>query len=808
LPSGIAAQLQWMSRDRILVSSSALYAPNSLIQNPNFPLQHFHIDRTNPLPMNAQLAAHASMSLHSSASISVSSQLAEMFKEVPSPNGSTTSSDHDGPLVSDPQLIVPRTMADLPVPQVLSANSDISMLELYHASRGTRFTWPGSSTTSLCGRIHQVHATPVESCVILSLHANAAKFAHADGQKVQISTAVFDAKNRARITPYTRLPDVDSVLKFAILPSSAIEDCVLLFRVYSPLVGNFQQSLCYGLLRLSEQQVSWIRAKQTLNDASLLDLLVPADESNDVRGQYKPYEATLPIKAACSADQKFDGGLVAFPVTQTMLPHGRIPRNQVFVSVESVNFSNRSGTGSARNITVTCTLNKDPETVYSAVSYHNKKPDFGDEFVIDLPPQPGSDDRLEFRFYHVACKEGKEAPTGNLTSLVGTAYLPLSDVMDSHQKSHSLAVSSEGKMIDNGKPVLGVQTRYVSTLAPLDRSVGEVMHFAPLMLQRYLLDEVSVTKFEAVVEKIMKGSTRREDKLRNSLIEWFLQSEIDTSPVKDPVGYINLVLDEIVMYLRTEKNHNVLTHIWIYFDLFKRLLVENPMADAKAVHFDAFLSAVFECMQETNLQVFRAFWLHSMLFLSHELLIFVRDPVPVKGYISLILDELQWRIKTGQEHILMFDVLNVLADSDILLSLQCLDLLCEPCVAYLMNPDISMRTLSLTLLINVLSKLRSDSRYSDPEVSVHVLQLFHEPLFRKLLFVHEAWYALGAPTPRYVLVFMFFFRYVLHVSSAHVLLHLLCFPCVATLLRMCLLFSSKPRFLRKVEMANLCLFYC
>ena len=48
---------------------------------------------------------------------------------------------------------------------------------------------------------------------------------------------------------------------------------------------------------------------------------------------------------------------------------------------------------------------------YTAVTYHNKSPDFYDEFKIKLPAALGDQHHILFTFYHISCQKKLEEKT-------------------------------------------------------------------------------------------------------------------------------------------------------------------------------------------------------------------------------------------------------------------------------------------------------------------------------------------------------------------------------------------------------------
>lgn len=124
--------------------------------------------------------------------------------------------------------------------------------------------------------------------------------------------------------------------------------------------------------------------------------------------------------------------LLEFPLREVLKPH-YIYRNLLFIYPKNLNFSNRPG--SARNITckvqVMCgeddysALNAIfgrsgcPEftsEAFTSVVYHNKSPDFTDEFKVKLPSKLMDQHHLLFTFYHISCHKNKLKDTIDATN--------------------------------------------------------------------------------------------------------------------------------------------------------------------------------------------------------------------------------------------------------------------------------------------------------------------------------------------------------------------------------------------------------
>ncbi|XP_064467293.1 dedicator of cytokinesis protein 6-like [Ornithodoros turicata] len=132
--------------------------------------------------------------------------------------------------------------------------------------------------------------------------------------------------------------------------------------------------------------------------------------------------------------------LLEFPSREPLRPHYNF-RNLLYLYPRSLNFANRPG--SARNIACRVQLlcGEHPDTyslpalfgksscpevvteVYTAVTYHNKSPDYQDEIKIKLPAKLTDRHHLFFTFYHISCQRKMEhTPT---ETPIGYTWLPL-----------------------------------------------------------------------------------------------------------------------------------------------------------------------------------------------------------------------------------------------------------------------------------------------------------------------------------------------------------------------------------------------
>ncbi|XP_078656498.1 dedicator of cytokinesis protein 7-like isoform X9 [Branchiostoma floridae x Branchiostoma belcheri] len=122
-----------------------------------------------------------------------------------------------------------------------------------------------------------------------------------------------------------------------------------------------------------------------------------------------------------------------FPTREVFLPHTTY-KNLLYIYPQSLNFSNRPG--SSRNIAVKVQFmsgedeasslkvifgkSSSPEFLkeaYTAVTYHNKSPDFYEEVKIKMPPHLSDNHHILFTFYHISCQRKQE--TGPVETPVG-----------------------------------------------------------------------------------------------------------------------------------------------------------------------------------------------------------------------------------------------------------------------------------------------------------------------------------------------------------------------------------------------------
>ncbi|KAH0521288.1 Dedicator of cytokinesis protein 8, partial [Microtus ochrogaster] len=146
----------------------------------------------------------------------------------------------------------------------------------------------------------------------------------------------------------------------------------------------------------------------------------------------------LPVKPFPENRTRPHKEVLEFPIREVYVPH-TVYRNLLYVYPQRLNFANKLA--SARNITIKIQFmcGEDPsnampvifgksngpeflQEVYTAITYHNKSPDFYEEVKIKLPAKLTVNHHLLFTFYHISCQQ-KQGASGE--SLLGYSWLPI-----------------------------------------------------------------------------------------------------------------------------------------------------------------------------------------------------------------------------------------------------------------------------------------------------------------------------------------------------------------------------------------------
>ncbi|KAK3891189.1 hypothetical protein Pcinc_004905 [Petrolisthes cinctipes] len=226
--------------------------------------------------------------------------------------------------------------------------------------------------------------------------------------------------------------------------------------------------------------------------------------------------------------------VVEFPPRDILVPHYYY-RNLLYVSPKDLNFNNRPG--SARNIAVKiqfmcgeeedaaacCIFGKSscPEfttEASTAVTYHNKSPDFYDEVKIKLPPVLGDQHHLLFTFYHVSCQKKAEEKT--IETPVGYTWLPVYrdgslltgettlPVMMERPPSNYPYITADiqlpgTKWVDNHKGLFTVSVDAVSSVHSQDKHLDRFFHLCKMVEEGTIPARIGEANMEAELKKAM-----------------------------------------------------------------------------------------------------------------------------------------------------------------------------------------------------------------------------------------------------------------------------------------------------------------
>ncbi|XP_067416642.1 dedicator of cytokinesis protein 6 isoform X2 [Emydura macquarii macquarii] len=222
--------------------------------------------------------------------------------------------------------------------------------------------------------------------------------------------------------------------------------------------------------------------------------------------------------------------ILEFPAREVYVPYTTY-RNLLYVYPRSLNFGSRQG--SVRNIAVKLQFmaGEDPgqalpvifgksscsefaKEAYTAVVYHNRCPEFSEEFKLRIPPALTDKHHLLFTFYHISCQQKLNTP---LETPVGYTWVPLLQHGRLRTGPFCLPVSVEKpppsysvltpdvqlpgmKWVDNHKGVFNVELLAVSSVHTQDPALdkffmlGHVLEKSnfPVRLRDAVLTESSV----------------------------------------------------------------------------------------------------------------------------------------------------------------------------------------------------------------------------------------------------------------------------------------------------------------------------
>ncbi|NWY01652.1 DOCK8 protein, partial [Nothoprocta ornata] len=272
----------------------------------------------------------------------------------------------------------------------------------------------------------------------------------------------------------------------------------------------------------------------------------------------------LPVKPFPENRNRPHKEILEFPVREVYVPHTTY-RNLLYVYPQRLNFANRPA--SARNITIkiqfmcgedpTCAMpiifgkSSGPEFVqeiYTAVTYHNKSPDFYEEVKIKLPAKLTEKHHLLFTFYHISCQPKQGA---SVETLLGYTWLPILlndrlqtghyclpvalDKLPAHYSIHSPEkVPSQTppvKWVEGHKGVFSVEVQAVSSVHAQDN------HLEKFFTLCHSLESQVTFPIRVMDQKITEAALEHELKLS---IIW-----LNSSRLEPLVLFLHLVLDKL-----------------------------------------------------------------------------------------------------------------------------------------------------------------------------------------------------------------------------------------------------------------------
>ncbi len=201
--------------------------------------------------------------------------------------------------------------------------------------------------------------------------------------------------------------------------------------------------------------------------------------------------------------------ILEFSPREMLVPNYQF-RNILYVCLRDLNFANRSGER-ARNIAVKVQfMGEDglkglkmifgksscPEMtteMFSAVTYHNKSPDFYEEVKIKLPSNLREFHHILFTFYHISC-QGQRKDQLSTELPVGYTWIPvfragslqtglfelpvMLDPPSSEMRLLPTDMAPSGtKWVDNKKPIFSVDLMPATTVHPLDPYLDPFLNF-------------------------------------------------------------------------------------------------------------------------------------------------------------------------------------------------------------------------------------------------------------------------------------------------------------------------------------------
>ncbi|XP_036289790.1 dedicator of cytokinesis protein 8 isoform X7 [Pipistrellus kuhlii] len=272
----------------------------------------------------------------------------------------------------------------------------------------------------------------------------------------------------------------------------------------------------------------------------------------------------LPVKPFSENRTRPHKEILEFPIREVYVPH-TVYRNLLYVYPQRLNFTNKLA--SARNITIKIQFmcGEDPsnampvifgksngpeflQEVYTAVTYHNKSPDFYEEVKIKLPAKLTVNHHLLFTFYHISCQQKQGA---SIESLLGYSWLPILLNERLQTGSYCLPVALEKlppnysmhsaekvplqnppiKWAEGHKGVFNIEVQAVSSVHTQDN------HLEKFFTLCHSLESQVTFPIRVLDQKI--SETTLEHELKLSII-W-----LNSSRLEPLVLFLHLVLDKL-----------------------------------------------------------------------------------------------------------------------------------------------------------------------------------------------------------------------------------------------------------------------
>ncbi|XP_038627245.1 dedicator of cytokinesis protein 6 isoform X6 [Tachyglossus aculeatus] len=256
--------------------------------------------------------------------------------------------------------------------------------------------------------------------------------------------------------------------------------------------------------------------------------------------------------------------ILEFPAREVYVPHTTY-RNLLYVYPHSLNFNSRQG--SVRNITVKVqfmagedasqampvifgksSCSEFTKEAYTSVVYHNKSPEFYEEFKMKIPANLTDNHHLLFTFYHVSCQQKQNTP---LETPIGYTWVPLMQhgrlrtgpfclpvSVDKPPPSYSVLtpdVQLPGmKWVDNHKGVFNVEVLAASSVHPQDP------HLDKFFTLVHVLDD---STFPFRLKDVILTENNVETELKSSIGSLRLAS---TEPL---VAFSHHVLNKLILLI-------------------------------------------------------------------------------------------------------------------------------------------------------------------------------------------------------------------------------------------------------------------